>query len=203
MKIIVDTGLDNISAISTSDFMIVGGNQSFSITNLLSNWNFFSLPFNSSIHKSNLFIEYDNFNYNWSEAVVHKIVSDYIFDWNRFSQTYIFSDILQSGYGFWVYSYEDCEIWIENIIVPPEDPYITHLETGWNIVSIPSYENVSKSELLIDDAIWSYAVSQGWISDFIYGWNRPYQYYEIANTLMPSYSYWFYAYQPCTLKRII
>ena len=81
------------------------------------------------------------------------------------------------------------------------DEYVTNLETGWNLVGVPYYENVSKDYILVDDTDWDTAVDNGWISDFVFGWNRDGQSYNFADTLLPGYAYWMYAYQPCTLKR--
>ena len=41
------------------------------------------------------------------------IVSDYIFGWNDIGQYYEFADILQPMYGYWMYVFEDCELWVE------------------------------------------------------------------------------------------
>jgi parallel beta-helix repeat protein len=173
------------------------------ITNLKTDWNLISLPLNLSFAKTDLFVKYDYDNKNWYNATVENIISDFIFDWNREFQYYNFINDLNPGYGYWLYSYVDCEIWVENISIKPEDPYITNLETGWNIIGVPHHENVTKSELLVDDISWSDAVLNGWISDFIFGWDRTGQYYNFDDTLMPGYSYWVYAYQPCNLKRSI
>jgi hypothetical protein len=91
---------------------------------------------------------------------------------------------------------------IENITITSDD-YITDIEIGWNIVGVPYNENVSKTDMLVNDIDWDTAVGNGWISDFVFDWNRPGQYYDFSDTFVPGYAYWLYAYQPCTLKRVI
>ena len=81
------TGIEDIWLIKTSS----DGTTSFKITNLTSNWNFISLPFNQTIGKINIIIHQLNNNYTWSEAVLNSYISDFIFDWNRSSQSYTFA----------------------------------------------------------------------------------------------------------------
>ena len=170
------------------------------ITSLLYNWNFISLPFNQSANKTNILVRYGGTNYTWAEAVTNGYINDYVFGWNRLGQSYIFADTLEPGYGYWVYAYNDCELWIENMSFS-FDNYITDLETGWNIVGVPYDQNVNKTNLLVNDIPWADAASAGIINDFVFGWSRTGQSYTFADTFEPGYSYWVYAYQQCTLGR--
>jgi len=172
------------------------------ITSLEQDWNFVSLPFNQSVDKIDVVVNNGGINYTWSEAVTNGYISDYVFGWNRISQSYNFAGILEPGYGYWLYAYEPSELWVENITITPDD-YITNLETSWNIVGVPSDQNASKTNILVDDVPWNTAVGNGWISDFVFGWSRTGQSYSFADTFMPGYAYWIYAYQQCTLKRVI
>ena len=181
---------------------ISDGNSFFQITNLTSNWNLISLPFNQTVDKINITIHHFNNNYTWSEAVSNGYISDFIFNWNRSSQSYIFTYSLDQGYGYWFYAYEPCELWAHNIILVSDD-YITDIENGWNIVSLPYDSPVDKTDILVDSVPWITAVDNGWISDYVFGWSRTGQGYIFSDTLMPGYAYWLYAYQPCTLKRVV
>ena len=145
-------------------------------------------------------MEYAGVNYNRQEAVTNGHINDYVFGWSRTTQSYTFANTLEPGYGYWIYAYEPCELWVENLSTTP-DGYITDLDTNWNIISVPYNENVSKTDILVDDIDWNTAVGNGWISDFVFGWSRTGQSYNFADTFMPGYGYWMYAYQPCTLKR--
>jgi len=162
-------------------------------------WNFISLPFNQSSNKTDIIVEYADVNYTWNEAVTNGYINDYVFGWSRTTQSYAFANTLEPGYGYWLYAYEPCELWVESF-TPVYDEYVTSLESGWNLMSVPYYENVSKVDILVDNTDWDTAVGNGWISDFVFGWNRAGQYYDFCDTLMPGYAYWMYAYQPCTLE---
>ena len=50
---------------------------------------------------------------------------------------------------------------------------------------------------------WDEAASNEIILGFIYGWNCTNQMFELNNDFAPGRGYWMYAYQPCTLKRVI
>jgi hypothetical protein len=56
-------------------------------------------------------------------------------------------------------------------------------------------------DLLVDERIWSDAVTSGIISDYVFGWDRNTQSYIFTDTFEPGESYWIYAYQPCVLKK--
>jgi len=172
---------------------------SYSLT-LNTGWNFVSLPFNQSLLKNNITVSFSGSNYTWSNAVSISILSNFVFGWNRGGQYYTFADTLNPGFGYWVFAYEDCELWLEEI-TPNSDDYITTLEPGWNVIGLPFDQSIDKVDVLVDDVSWNTAVANGWISTYVYGWNQSGQYYTFADTFNPNYSYWVYASQTCTLKR--
>jgi len=179
-------------------------NANYSITNLLEYWNFMSLPFNQSVDKTDLVIKHEDVEYSWSDAVVNGYVNDYIFGWNRVSQGYEFTDTLYPGYGYWMFAYEACEALSSNV----KDNFasnITILETNWNIVSIPDDQPINKEDIFVEysgsDYTWDEAVTNGYINDNVFGWDRTGQSYNFADTFMSGYSYWIYAYYTCTLKQ--
>ena len=85
-------------------------------------------------------------------------------------------------------------------IIPTD---ICALNSGWNLKSLPGYDGVNKTDLIIlyDNCYhsWSQAVANIIISDYIFGWSG--SSYIFADVLYPTEGYWTYAYQPCTLKR--
>jgi len=87
-------------------------------------------------------------------------------------------------------------------IIPTD---ISTLTSGWNLKSPPGYDGVNKTDLIIlyNDCYysWSQAVDNVIISDHIFGWSGIS--YIFADVLYPTEGYWLYAYQPCTLKRVI
>jgi len=176
------------------------GIENLHVTDLLNNWNFVSLPFNQSVSKTDLIVKYGTLEYTWSESVSYGYVSDFIFGWDRPGQYYTFNDALEPGYGYWLYAYEPCELWVENITITSDD-YITGLEADWNIVGVPHDQPVDKTNILVNDISWADAVTAGSINEYVFGWDRTGQSYNFADTFMPGYAYWVYAYQPCVLKR--
>jgi len=172
------------------------------VSSLSQNWNFVSIPFNQSIDKSDLIVHYNGTDYNWSDAVTLGVVNNYIFRWDRNTQGYDFANTLDPGYGFWIFAYDVCELRAEGITINP-DTYITDLKQNWNIIGIPDSQNVSKMDLIInyDGSYynWSEAVSNGYVNQYVFGWNRITQGYAFADTFVPGYSYWMFASFSCKL----
>ena len=175
-------------------------------------WNFISLPFNQSIDKKDLIIICNGAGYNWSEAIDPAngpLVDSFIFGWNRglSGQTYQAVNILEPGYGYWMYAYSDCELWTKNISVIL-DNYITDLGEKWNTIGIPFDQPIDKTNLTItynaNDYNWTEAIDpdNGPLFDpYIFGWNRgsSEQTYQAVDVLKPGYGYWMYAYYDCEL----
>jgi len=174
------------------------------ITILEDGWNFMSIPFNKSIDKTITNISYNNTNYNWSDAVTAEIINEYVFGWNRSSQSYIFADNFDPGYGYWLYAHEVCELYIETFNVSTDsDSYISDVNASWNIVGIPSTYSVEKVNLTViyngSEYNWDEAVSNGTVNNFIFGWSRTWQSYTFNDSLEPGHCYWIYSYEDCTL----
>ncbi len=210
-----DIGSEGI-IVTVSDGSVVGSkirtltvvDSSIEITNLLFSWNFVSLPFNQSASLGTLLVKYNGCYLNWTQVTTYEnptnnpLINPYLFGWSRSTQSYIFADMLEPGYGYWVYTYDGCELRAKNISSAP-DNYITELEENWNIVGVPYDQPVNKTDILVNDISWSDAVTAGIINDYVFGWDRSGQSYTFSDTFIPGYSYWSYAYQPCTLKRVI
>lgn len=165
------------------------------------NWNFFSIPLNQSIDKSQLMITFNHMNYSWDQAITSGIINEYIFGWDRLGQYYTFANTFNPGNGYWMFSYENCTIWIENSSIEYDD-YITTTEIGWNSFSVPYYLPVDKDDILVNDETWSTAVSYELISDFVFEWDQEGQYYDFTDTFNPGYCCWIYSSQKCNFKRI-
>jgi len=88
----------------------------------------------------------------------------------------------------------------------PISNIITSVVQGWNIISIPFNQPIDKVLLSVEyngnDYSWGDAVTNGFINNFVFGWDRNIQSYFFADTLESGDGYWIYAYQPCTLKRV-
>jgi hypothetical protein len=80
---------------------------------------------------------------------------------------------------------------------------IKNLSISWNFISLPFNQSLEKQNLsIIHNTVlysWQEAVNQSLIVDFIFGWNRTDQTYEIVDLLIPGQGYWMYTYDDCTL----
>ncbi|KYK23902.1 hypothetical protein AYK21_01965 [Thermoplasmatales archaeon SG8-52-2] len=91
--------------------LMVSGNISDGyITNLTEKWNIMGIPFNESLAKQDLIVNYDGTDYTWQEAVDNTIILGFIYNWNRNTQTYSLSDNFVPGYGYWMYAYYNCTL---------------------------------------------------------------------------------------------
>jgi len=174
------------------------------ISLLLEGWNFVSLPFNQSINKGSLLVNVDGFDHTWSDAVAAGYVNDYVFGWDRSGQAYMFADTLAPGYGYWMYTYESCELKAPTASTL-SDGYITGLESYWNIIGMPDDVPLNKTDIIVNydgsDYTWDDAVTYGYINGNIFGWDHTGQSYTFSDILEPGYAYWMYAYYDCTLKQ--
>jgi hypothetical protein len=75
------------------------------------------------------------------------------------------------------------------------------VEPDWNIISIPCYENIDKSDIMVryggSDYTWAAAVTANIVLDHIYGWTGAT--YIGVTTLEPGDGYWMWAYYDCEL----
>ena len=169
------------------------------ISELPGYWCFISPPTNISTNVDDILVLYDDTFYSYQEAIYNGIISPFIFSWNSVSQSYEFADVLNPGYGYWIYAYKNCELWTlyyeRNF-----DDFISHLEPKWNSLGIEFDYDISKYDVLVNGVTWSEAVTDGIISDYVFGWDRTTQSYTFSDTFQPGYAYWVYAYQPCILK---
>ena len=167
------------------------------------NWNLIGLPFNQTMLKDNLIINYEAADYSWSDAVSMGLVSNYIFGWDRDSQSYIFADILEPGYGYWIYAFDVCELKAP-VFNLNFDGTITTLSNNWNIVSCPTNVLIDKASTMVNyngvDYTWSEAVTNNIINGYIFGWDSDVQSYTFSDVFAPGQSYWVYSYHPCSLK---
>jgi hypothetical protein len=180
------------------------------VTDEISNWNLMSIPTNQSIDKTNFLIKYNGLYYSWLQAYTDDnqleapLINQHIFGWNRNIQSYIFTNSLEPGYGYWIYAYENCEIWTQGIINTPNEVNLTNLEKYWNIIGLPDNQQINKTDIIVNhnntDYSWDQAVSNNIINNYIFGWNRNGQYYSFNTIINPGYAYWIFAYIECKLK---
>lgn len=84
------------------------------------------------------------------------------------------------------------------------DSHISSLLQNWNFVSLTLNSSIDKSDIIVNyngaDHTWAEAVSDGILSDFVFGWDRLGQSYVFATTFFPGEGYWIFANQACELK---
>jgi hypothetical protein len=174
-------------------------------------WNLVSIPLNQSVNKNNITVKYLGLNYTWQQAVDNGTILGFIYSWNTTSQSYGTTDFIDPGQGYWMYTYEECDLWISGNASKDDDDYITYLLEEWNIVGL-SYDNSVEKEnlsILFNGTVYSWDNSttcnneegEPLLLSFIYGWNAECQNYETIDVLLPGKSYWMYAYYNCTLIR--
>ena len=78
-----------------------------------------------------------------------------------------------------------------------------NLDPKWNLVSIPVYENIGKTDITVrydnNNYSWTEAAGLGILLNDIYDWDRVNQVYIGISTLEPGKSYWMQANFDCEL----
>jgi uncharacterized repeat protein (TIGR02543 family) len=168
---------------------------------LKSRWNLISIPCYESVVKTDIIVWYDDASHTWAQAVADSIIMDAIYYWQRTTQAYTTTEILQPGEGFWVWAYEDCELQIYSYSAGTGQ--ITDLKFRWNMMGLPYGVSVDKTNVIINydgtNYTWGEAVANYIILEAVYGWNRLTQAYTEESMFNPGYGYWMYAYDDCRL----
>lgn len=101
-----------------------------------SNWNLVSLPKDSVIPLTSIYIRNATNNYTWNQAVANGIVMDDIFGW--YNNGYTINTTMENYRGYWMYFYYvDYEIWINTSSVSVTTP-ITLFQ---NIINAYGFHN--------------------------------------------------------------
>ena len=170
---------------------------------LKTSWNLISLPFNESFDKTDIVVNYNSNNYTWDESVSNNIIVQYLYSWTDYSYQPV--NILEPGYGYWMWSYQDCELLIPSNAVGTG--YITELQVEWNIMGLPYSTSLDKEDLIVhydgDNYSWTEATTgpDPLILGFIYGWDKTDHIYMPSDDFDPGEGYWMYAYYEVTLKK--
>jgi len=195
----VSDGKGNIDSVSHELMVNMVKPEGYVEVCVLNNgWNFVSLNFNNSVDKTVILLNNDGYLYRLDDG----LINSYLYGWNRPGQYYSLTHTLESGNGYWIFAYQNCELWLEKIN-SNDDNYITTLKPGWNIIGLPFEQSINKEDVIVNGETWSSAVNNEWINDYIFGWDRTGQYYDFIDILIPGYSYWMYASQSCILRRSV
>jgi hypothetical protein len=164
-------------------------------------WNLVSIPVNNPVSKYDVVVSYLGFNYSWQDAVDGGIVVDFMYEW--FDGSYLFADVLNPGFGYWMFAYFDCDLWVSSIINDDTDD-ISDLFVGWNLIGLPFNETIYKDDLLVfyngSNHSWQDAVDEDIILEDIYEWKDNIQ-YDFTDILYAGKGYWMYVYENCVLRR--
>ncbi len=73
-----------------------------------------------------------------------------------------------------------------------------NIQYGWNLISLPVYEEIAKADITVSANgnvyPWAQAVSDGIVMDTIYNWTQGTGPYGTPNSLVPGDGYWLWAY---------
>ena len=167
------------------------------------NWNLIGIPFNYTIEKQHLIVNKAGIDYNWSDAVSMGFVDNNFFGWDKDIQSYQLTSTLEPGEGYWLYSYQECELKAP-ILNVDFDGTITTASAGWNMVSCPVDIPINKTDIIVSydgmEYTWADATSFSIIDNNIFGWNPGIQSYTLGEQMIPGRACWLFAYQDCTLK---
>lgn len=83
------------------------------ITDLPVGWSIIGTPYNHVVEKTDVMIRYGGDCYTWGEAVADNLIVDDVFGWDRATQTYELITVFEPGYGYWIYSYVDCVLYLK------------------------------------------------------------------------------------------
>ena len=159
-------------------------------------WNIISAQCYENINKEDITVKNNSIEYTWDEAVSDGIILTYLYNFNRTTQNYQFTDTLKPGTGYWMWSFQDCELLIYS--KETGTGHITDLKTEWNIMGTPYNNTIPKTSVNITnntiDYTWQEAVNEGIILGFIYGWDSTNQMYELCEEFTPGGGYWMYSY---------
>jgi hypothetical protein len=107
------------------------------------------------------------------------------------------------SYGFKVYDGTDYSTAAYTMTINVLREHQIILNDGWNIISVPYYDSVAKADIIVyynsAPHTWSQAVTDGYVLDYLYNYDRVNQQYGFSNSLEPGYGYWVWANYDCTL----
>lgn len=84
------------------------------ITTISKFWNLFGIHQTTAINVSDLIIEYQGIDYNWTEATTtanptnQALIDQNIFYWSNTNQQILLDDKIQLGLGYWMFAYQEC-----------------------------------------------------------------------------------------------
>ena len=202
----------------TSGAYFTAPNQETFLSELMPEWNFVSVPFNSSVLKEYLKITYNGSVYNWTEATTSNnptgtaLIDSNIIGWDAAIQLYSPDDMMKGGTGYFLYSYVACGLWADHISAENDD-MISPINTEWNIVGAPTAAPIEKADVLAcyDGVMYNWTeattinnpTGNPLIDGNVFSWNSTSQSYAFGDVFLPGCAYWLYSFEDIELYRIL
>jgi ligand-binding sensor domain-containing protein len=156
--------------------LVVGG--LFKMRNFQAGWNLVGIPFSIDSTLSSMFSD--------------DVSTFYIYTYT-FKEGYKIDTTFTLGKGFWLGLLDSAVVDFSGI--PVKDTISTNLDKYWNIISTPYLTPITKGNIFVERSgvkiPFDSAVSSGWISSALFGYDPRTKSYYLSDTLEPWLGYWF------------
>jgi hypothetical protein len=156
--------------------LVVGG--LFKTRNFQAGWNLVGIPLSIDSTLSSMFSD--------------DVSTFYIYTYT-FKEGYKIDTTFTLGKGFWLGLVDSAVVDFSGI--PVKDTISTNLDKYWNIISIPYLTPITKGNIFVERSgvkiPFDSAVSSGWISSALFGYDPRTKSYYLSDTLEPWLGYWF------------
>jgi surface antigen len=156
--------------------LVVGG--LFKTRNFQAGWNLVGIPLSIDSTLSSMFSD--------------DVSTFYIYTYT-FREGYKIDTTFTLGKGFWLGLLDSAVVDFSGI--PVKDTISTNLDKYWNIISTPYLTPITKGNIFVERSgvklPFDSAVSSGWISSALFGYDPRTKSYYLSDTLEPWLGYWF------------
>jgi ligand-binding sensor domain-containing protein len=159
-------------------FKLVVGKFLFMTRNFSAKWNLVGIPLSIDSTLSSMFSD--------------DVSTFYIYTYT-FKEGYKIDTTFTLGKGFWLGLLDSAVVDFSGI--PVKDTISTNLDKYWNIISTPYLTPITKGNIFVERSgvkiPFDSAVSSGWISSALFGYDPRTKSYYLSDTLEPWLGYWF------------
>jgi VWFA-related protein len=156
--------------------LVVGG--LFKTRNFQAGWNLVGIPLSIDSTLSSMFSD--------------DVSTFYIYTY-KFREGYKIDTTFTLGKGFWLGLLDSAVVDFSG--TPVKDTISTDLDKYWNIISTPYLTPITKGNIFVERSgvkiPFDSAVSSGWISSALFGYDPRTKSYYLSDTLEPWLGYWF------------
>jgi hypothetical protein len=156
--------------------LVVGG--LFKTRNFQAGWNLVGIPLSIDSTLSSMFSD--------------DVSTFYIYTYT-FKEGYKIDTTFTLGKGFWLGLLDSAVV--DFLGIPVKDTISTNLDKYWNIISTPYLTPITKGNIFVERSGFKIpfdsAVSSGWISSALFGYDPRTKSYYLSDTLEPWLGYWF------------